>query len=172
MDSLRRDFARPKGKAVSVPGAQLVADGGDVVDQPQLLEAVVLRSWRGVDVQVRKGEQARLAPLVDGGLDVGIPHQIGRAVRPGLLDRNVVVGASNLVFGAVLALREALITADVPLLARLAALAGLGVAREKRSASSTNRDGGTASGACAADQHTFAEEDRRQDQPLQNIGKG
>lgn len=110
-----------------------MADGGNVVNQPQLLETVELRSWRRVNMEVGERKQSRLAPLVDGRFDLGVPHQVGRAVGSSLLNRKVVVGASDLVLGTILALREALITADVALLASLTALAGLGVAR-KRSA--------------------------------------
>lgn len=126
---LRGNFARPKGEAIGVPGTQLMANRGDVVDQSQLFEAVVLWSWRGVDVQVGEGEQARLSPLIDGRLDLGVPHQVRRAIGPRLLDRNVIIGASDLVLGTVLALRKTLVTANVTLLASLATFAGLGVAR-------------------------------------------
>lgn len=102
-----------------------------MVNQPQLLETVELRGWRRMNMQVGKRKQARLAPLVDGGFNLGIPHQVGRAVGSSLLHRKVVVGASDLVLRAVLALREALIAANMPLLASLTALARLGVARER-----------------------------------------
>lgn len=86
-----------------------------------------------MDMEVGERKQSRLAPLIDGGFDLGVPHQVGRAVGSSLLNRKVVVGASDLVLGAVLALGKALVTADVALLTSLTALAGLGVAK-KRSA--------------------------------------
>lgn len=98
-----------------------------MVDQAQLLEAVILRCRDGVDIKI-KGEDARQTPLLNGSLDLGRPHQIRRPIGAGLLDGYVVVRTSDLVLGAVLALREALVTPDVPLLASFAALARLGVA--------------------------------------------
>ena len=98
-----------------------------MVDQAQLLEGVVLWCRDRVDVEV-KGEDACTAPKVDGCLNLGRPHQIRRPVGASLLDGNVVVGTSDLVLGAVLALGEALIASDMPLLASFAALARLGVA--------------------------------------------
>lgn len=103
-----------------------------MVDQAQLLEAVILRCRDGVDIEI-KGEDACQTPLLNGSLDLGRPHQIRRPVGAGLLDGNVVVRTSDLVLGAVLALREALVTSDVPLLASFAALARLGVATEMKS---------------------------------------
>lgn len=98
-----------------------------MVDQAQLLEGVVLRSRDRVDVEF-KGEDACHTPLLDGCLNLRRPHQIRRPIGASLLDGNVVVRTSDLVLGAVLALREALVTSDVPLLASFAALARLGVA--------------------------------------------
>lgn len=107
-----------------------------MVDQAQLLEGVVLWCRDRVDVEV-KGEDACTAPKVDGCLNLGRPHQIRRPVGASLLDGNVVVGTSDLVLGAVLALGEALITPDVALLASFAALARFGVAK-KREVSTPN----------------------------------
>lgn len=113
-----------------------MADGGNMVNQPQLLKAVKLGSWCGADVEVGEGEQASPSPLVEGILNFRVPHQIRRAVGPGLLNRKVVVRAADFVLGAILALGKALITPDVSLLACLATLAGLGVAMGKGSAPS------------------------------------
>lgn len=130
-----------------------------MVDQTQLLEAVVLRRRDRVDIEV-KGEDACQTPLLDGCLDIRRPHQIRGPVGASLLDGNVVVRASDLVLGAVLALREALVASDVPLLASLAALAGLGVATNRKLACHISQMN-TAEG-----EQTFVGEDRRRDQPL------
>lgn len=102
-----------------------------MVNQPQLLEAVQLRSGSRLNVQVGKREQAGASPTIDDGLDFGRPHQVGGAIWSGLLDGNVIVGTSDLVLCAVFALRKAFITSDMSLLASLTALAGLGVTEEK-----------------------------------------
>lgn len=130
-----------------------------MVDQAQLLEGVVLRCRDRVDIEV-EGEDAGQTPLFNGCLDLGRPHQIRRPIRASLLDGNVVVRTSDLVLGAVLALREALVTSDVPLLASFATLARLGMAKESKSVchiSNTKR---------VQRKRTFVEEDRRRDQPL------
>lgn len=77
---------------------------------------------------MREWEQPSSPPILDDGLGLGGPHQVRGTVWPSFLDRNVIVGTSNLVLGAVLALGEAFVASDVSLLARLTALARLGVA--------------------------------------------
>lgn len=130
-----------------------------MVDQAQLLERVVLRYRDRVDIEVKR-EDACQTPLLDGCLDLGRPHQIWRPIGTSLLDRNVVVRTSDLVLGAVLALREAFVTSDVPLLASFATLARLGVAIKRKSACRTSQVNTVRS------KRTFVGEDRRRDQPL------
>lgn len=101
-----------------------------MVDQAQLLECVVLRYRDRVDIEVKR-EDACQTPLLDGCLNLGRPHQIWGPIGTSLLDGNVVVRTSDLVLGAVLALREAFVTSDVPLLASFATLARLGVAMKR-----------------------------------------
>lgn len=115
-----------------------MADGRNVVNQAQFLEVVTVRSRGGVDLQVREGEDAGQTPLVNGSLNLGGPQQVGRAVGTRLLNGYVIVGTSNLVLGAILALRKAFVTPNVPLLARLTALARLGVAATRRTTAGTS----------------------------------
>lgn len=124
-----RNLTSPQGEAVGVPVAELMANGRDMVNQAQFLGAVTLRVGRRVDIQTRDWKHARLLPVVDDCLYFRAPHQIRRAIGTSVLDRNVVVGAPNLVLGTVLALREVLITSDVPLLASFTTFARLGVAK-------------------------------------------
>jgi len=75
-------------------------------------------------------EDAGLLPLHDGNLDLRRPHEIGLirsggAVWVGAL--NIVVRAADLVLGAVTALWEALVAANVSTLAGFATFARLGV---------------------------------------------
>lgn len=72
--ALRGNFASPQREAVGVPGSQLMADGRNMVDQPQLLGAVKLWSWRRIDMQVGEGKHSRSSPLIDGCLNLGVPH--------------------------------------------------------------------------------------------------
>lgn len=110
-----RHLTRPDGKVVGIHAVELAADRADVVDQPQLLERVGMRRRRRVDVEVREREDAGPLPLLDLGLDLRGPHEVGlvRAPRTVLWDGHVVVGAPDLVLGAVAALREVLVTPDV-----------------------------------------------------------
>lgn len=101
-----------------------------MVDQAKLLEGVVLRYWDRVDIEVKR-EDACQTPLFDCCLNLRRPHQIWGSIGTSLLDGNVVVRTSDLVLGAVLALREAFVTSDVPLLASFATLARLGVAKKR-----------------------------------------
>lgn len=147
----RRDVASPEGETVGVDVAQLVADGGDVVNQPQILHRVVLGRRRWVDVQAGERKYASLLPQFDGALDLRGPHEIrlvgsgGSVVGHG----NIIVRAADLVLSTVsaraavsivhpapkqvalfkktLPLREVFVTSDVTALAVLASLAGLGV---------------------------------------------
>lgn len=110
-----RHLTRPDGKVVGIHAVELAADRADVVDQPQLLERVGMRRRRRVDVEVREREDAGPLPLLDLGLDLRGPHEVGlvRAPRTVLWNGHVVVGAPDLVLGAVAALREVLVTPDV-----------------------------------------------------------
>lgn len=159
---LPRDLACPQCEAVGVPVAKLMADGCNMVDQAQLLGIVALRVGRRADIQAGHWENARLLPMINDSLDLWAPHQIRRAVRTCILNWDVVVRASNLVLGTVLALREILITPDVPLLARLATLARLGVAKgDSQHRQDCHRTGPL--------EPTFVGEDHHRDQPLLQI---
>lgn len=114
-----------------------MADRRNMVDQAQLLRVIALWVGRRVDIQAGNGEHARLLPMIDNGLDLWGPHEIRWAVGTCILNWDVVVGASNLVLCAILALRKILITPNVPLLAGLTTLARLGVAIEKPLVSTT-----------------------------------
>lgn len=124
-----RNLTSPQGEAVGVPVAELMADGRNMVNQAQLLGTVTLRVGRRVDIQARDWKHARLLPVIDDCLYFRAPHEIRRAIGTSVLDRNVVVGAPDLVLGAVLALREVLVTSDVSLLASFTTFARLGVAK-------------------------------------------
>lgn len=130
-DDLRRDAARPESKAIGIESTQLVANGGHMVNESQFLEGVNGGNGGRLHVQMREGKQASPPPILDDSLNFRCPHQVRRAIGSRLLDRNVIIWASNLVLGAVLALRKAFIASDVSLLARLTALARLGVATDK-----------------------------------------
>jgi len=78
--------------------------------------------------------------LVDRGFDLRSPEEI-RLVRGTCSivgDRNVVVRAANLVLGAVAALGEVLIAADMSTFACITPFAGFGVAPPRRATSGTS----------------------------------
>lgn len=103
---LRWDMTGPQGEVVGIHGSQLVVQRRNVMDQPQILDRVVARNRGWVDVYGLERENASALPLDNGCLDLGCPHEVGlvgsrRAV--GISGRNIVVGAANLVLGAVAA---------------------------------------------------------------------
>jgi len=124
-----RDLTSPEGETVGVKGGQLIADGSHMIDESEVLDVEVLRVRRRVDVEVGEGELSSLLPHRDGRLNLGSPHEIGLVRGRGTIfgDGHVIVGAADLVLGAVTALGEALVTSDVATLASITALAGLGV---------------------------------------------
>lgn len=100
-----------------------------MVDETKILGRVGVRRGCWVDGHLGEGKHTRNLPLIDGGLDLGCPHEI-RLVRRTCTIRlgNIVVRAADLMLGTVAALGEGFITANVATLARLASLARLGVA--------------------------------------------
>lgn len=82
-----------------------MADGSNVMDQPQVFKAKELRGRRRVDTQAGEREHARAAPLVDGSLDFRRPHEVGLVGRASPIFRrgSVVVRAADLVLSAVTA---------------------------------------------------------------------
>lgn len=127
-------MAGPKGETAGLHRVQLVADGGNVIDEPELLTREAFDSGGWQDVQIGEREQPRSLPLVDRYLDLGGPHEISLVRSEGavLSKGHVIVGAADLVLGAIATLREVLIAANVTALARLTTLTGLGVTAARR----------------------------------------
>lgn len=78
----------------------------NMVDQAQILHGIHERHRRRVDLQRRKGEEARGLPFRDGGFDLGRPHEIGFVRRRRAVSVRhlyVVVRTADLVLGAVAA---------------------------------------------------------------------
>lgn len=101
-----------------------------MVHEAQVLNRESLRVWLRVDGKLGEGEDARLLPAVDFLLDCGGPQKIW-AFRSGVAffwGRHVHVWTADIVFSAVLALREVFITADVSTLAGITTFARLGMA--------------------------------------------
>ena len=73
------------------------------MDESQALDAEKLRTGRREDLQAGEGEHSGPLPLVDGGLDLRGPHEIGLVGSGGPVVGlgNVIVGAADLVLGAV-----------------------------------------------------------------------
>jgi hypothetical protein len=119
VDSLRRDLSGPKGEVVRINGGEFAADGGDMVDQAQVFQGVMLGRRRWVDVETWEWEDSRPLPLLNGCLDFRGPHQIRlvRTGRPVFWDWHVIVRAANLVLGAIATLREVLVTSNMSTLA-------------------------------------------------------
>ncbi len=117
---LRGNLSGPEGETIGVDSAQLMADGSNMMNQPEIVGRQKLRSRGRVDVEAGEREYSRLLPLLNLGFDLRRPHEVRlvRAGRPLIRKRHVVVGASNLVLGAVAALREILIAPDVPTFAK------------------------------------------------------
>ena len=113
-------MAGPEREAVGLHGIQLVTDGGNVIDEPKLLTREALGGGSRQYIQTGEWKQARSLPLVNSRLDLGGPHEIClvRGHGPVLSSKgHVVVGAADLVFGAVATLREVFIAANVTALA-------------------------------------------------------
>lgn len=105
----RRDVAGPQSEVVGVNHGQLIVQGGDMVDQPQVLEGVHVRHGRRIDAERREREDASSLPLSHGGLDMGSPHQVGLVWRRGALGvryLDVIIRTADLVLGAVAAKEE------------------------------------------------------------------
>lgn len=102
---IRRNLTGPKGKPVSIHGTHLIADGSDVENQPKIFNRIVLRCRCWVDIKARERENSSSLPLLDGGLNLRGPHQIGLvgSCRPFIRNRHIVVRASDLVLGTVTA---------------------------------------------------------------------
>lgn len=108
--------------------AEFTAHKADVAQEAQVVELEHL----GVDIveDVQHGERPHhgVDPLVGDADNIVSPHDTGLVGGAGAVDGHVVVGAADLVLGAVEALRKGFVAADVAALAGIAALAGLGVA--------------------------------------------
>jgi len=119
----------PKGKVIDFNGAEFMRDGGNMVDQAELVRGVAVRRRSRVDVEAREGEDPGAFPVGDGGLDLGVPHEIGlvKRGRAVLGEGAVIVGTSDLVLGAVAALRKSFVAANMSALASFAALARFGM---------------------------------------------
>ena len=104
----RWDLPGPEREVIGVEFLHLLADGGDVVDQPQVLNREELRRRGRVDTQTGEGEHASAAPLVDRCLDFRRPHEVGlvRRASPVLGNGNIIVRAADLVLGTVAAASE------------------------------------------------------------------
>ena len=102
LKSLRWDLVRPQGKPSGIDGGQVMANRGNMIDQAQIFVREKLRVRSGIDVE---RESSRVLPLIDGLPDFGSPHQVGLVGcgRPLLYNLNVIVGATNLMLGAVAA---------------------------------------------------------------------
>lgn len=118
--ALRWNLSSPQGESSSVNEGHFVADGGNMVDQPQVFNREVLRRRSRVYVQAREGKHPGALPLLYSCLDLGRPHEVGPVGGGGsiLCHGNVIVGTFDLVLGTVAALREALVTSDMSTLAR------------------------------------------------------
>jgi hypothetical protein len=136
----RWDLPSPKREPIGIDRTQLVADRGNMMEQPQIFEREELRGGGRIDVQTREREHSGLLPLPNLGLDLGCPHEVWlvRAGRSVIGKRHVIVRAANLVLGAVAALREVLVTPDMSALAGFASLSRLGVAPSWRTTAGTS----------------------------------
>lgn len=139
--NLRRNVARPESEVVGIHSSELVVEGSKVVDEAQILDRIELRHGGRVDGEGREREDSSSLPLGNVGLNLRSPHQVGLVGGSGALrlgsDLHVIVGAADLVLGAVAALGEALVTANVTALAGFTALARLGVAAARRTTTGT-----------------------------------
>lgn len=80
--NLRRDMTGPQGEVVGFIGGQLIVQGCNVVDQPEVLKREHVRHGRWEDAERWEGEHASPLPLGNSSLDLGSPHEIG-LVRSG-----------------------------------------------------------------------------------------
>lgn len=114
-------MASPQSETAGIEvTAELVADGCEVVKQTQFLVGEVLRIRRRIDVEAREGEDCGHSPRVDGCFDGFVPEQIRLVRSSGSVvgHGNILVRASDLVLGAVAALRKVLVAANVTTFAR------------------------------------------------------
>lgn len=105
MTCLRWNLTCPKGKVIGFNGAEFMRDGGNMVDQAELVRGVEVRRRSRVNVEAREGEDPGAFPVGNGGLDLGVPHEIGlvKGGRAVLGEGAVIVGTPDLVLGAVAA---------------------------------------------------------------------
>jgi len=118
----------------------VVADGSNVVDEPQLVRGESPRVRSRVDVQAGEGEDAGALPLFDGSFDVRGPHEV-RLVRGAssvIGHGEVIVRAALLVLGTVAALRKGLVASDMAFFTSLTSFAGFGMAPSGRATTGTS----------------------------------
>lgn len=137
-----RNVASPEGEVVGIHGSQLLVESSEVVDEAEILDRVELSDGSRVETERGERENTSALPLGNVGLDLRSPHQVGLVVGSGSAlrlgcDLDVIVRASNLVLGAVAALRKALVTANVTAFAGFTALARLGVGAARRTTTGT-----------------------------------
>ena len=133
-------MAGPQGEVVAVDTSQLSVKRSNVMDQAKILERVRVGIWRRVYAHLGEGKHASRLPVGNSGLNLRRPHEVrlvGRASTIRVRCRDIIVWASDLVLGAVAALGEVFIAANMTTLARLTALAGLGVAATRRTTTGT-----------------------------------
>lgn len=134
----------PQSEGISVDGAEFMADGSDVVNQPEILNRQILRCRRRKDIEAGERKVSSLLPLMNGCLNLRRPHEVWliRSGRPIIRHRNVVVRASDLVLGTVATLGEVFIAANVATLACVTPLTRLGVAPSGRTTTGTGHGNG------------------------------
>ena len=102
---LPRNLLGPQSKVTRTNLHHLVANGSDMVNEPQLLSTQEMKRRHWLDVQAGKREQSSLLPLVDGRCNLRGPQQV-RLVRGTCTiigDLNVIVRAADFMLCAVAA---------------------------------------------------------------------
>jgi len=97
--------------------------------------------WGRVYSQAGEREDACPLPFINGGFNLGCPHQVwlvGSCRALSIRNLHVVVWASNLVLGTISALGEVFIASDMAALAGITALARLGVAAARGTTTGTS----------------------------------
>lgn len=112
-----------------------------MVDQTEIFNRVQVWHWGRVDSQAGEWEYACRLPFSNGGFNLGRPHQVwlvGSCRALSIRNLHIVVGASNLVLGAISALGEVFIASDMAALAGITALARFGVAAARGTTTGTS----------------------------------
>jgi hypothetical protein len=128
-------LASPDGEIASIVDTKFAGDGGDMVDEAEILKREELRGWCWVDIKIWEGKNPSLLPTFNFGLDLWSPKQIRLlwSYSSFFLGWHVHVWTTTVVLCAIPALGEILVTTNVSTFASFTTLTRLCMAPTGRS---------------------------------------